>query len=324
MEESLVTIITITYNIIENGREESLRKSFDSVHMQTYKNIEHLVIDGNSNDGTLNLLNEYSDLGFIKYISEPDNGIYDAMNKGVFLSKGKYIAFLNSDDFYHSKEGVEKTVNALEESNADFSYAPVLIRFEDGKLFSDHPQCNPKISNIFFTMPFSHQTMFAKRDVILKENSFNTEFRSAGDYDLIIRLCLKKYKPVFVDFTFVTYLFAGVSSVKQEESIREIAKLWKKNFESLCVLSPEDIEQFCTNIYTGRFYEKFPDPLAEQLKSYKPFFDYDEYLRAAAESKKQHSIKYNSIISVLKKILNILIPPRFKQVLKKYYNFRRQ
>ena len=112
-EQPLVSIITITFNIISNSRKKLFVKCLESVHKQTYKNIEHVVIDGASKDRTVDLIKKYVKKGWVKYISEPDEGIYDAMNKGIKLAKGKYISFLNSDDYYSGKTGIEMSVETL-------------------------------------------------------------------------------------------------------------------------------------------------------------------------------------------------------------------
>jgi glycosyltransferase involved in cell wall biosynthesis len=278
-EKPLVTIVTATFNLMKAGRENIFRKCLESVHDQTYESIDHIIVDGASTDGTLNLIKEYADKGWITYISEPDKGIYDAMNKGVKMAKGKYVAFLNSDDFYHDKNGVRNSVEDLEESGADFSYAPAVIEFEDGKIFSDHPQCHPKISNVFFTMPFCHQTMFTKREVMMKEDLFDTKYKSAADYDFVIRLCLKKYKSVFVDKIFVTYRFVGVSSTDQKKSLDETADIWEKRYGKYFPMTQEIIESMRKNIYTGQYYEGIPEDMAKELRKFKPYFDYEEYLR---------------------------------------------
>ena len=276
-KDPLVTIVTITFNLLKAGREKYFRQNLESVHNQTYKNIEHLVIDGASSDGTIDLIKEYADKGWIKYISEPDKGIYDAMNKGVKLAKGKYIAFLNSDDFYHRENGMEASVKALEESGTDFSYAPVTMIFEDGTPFGEHPQCNPKISNVFFTMPFCHQTMFTKKDVMIKENMFDTRYKSAADYDFVIRLCLKKYKSVLVENNFMTYRFVGVSSTAQENSLSEMADIFYNEYGRLYPISREVCNTMCRNVYTGDYYNGLPHKLAKKLKKSKLYFDYDGY-----------------------------------------------
>ena len=87
----LVTVITITFNIKKAGREKFFRQCIESVHKQHYKNIEHIIIDGASKDGTASILDEYFKKGWIRYIRESDEGVYDAMNKGIAMAKGKYI-----------------------------------------------------------------------------------------------------------------------------------------------------------------------------------------------------------------------------------------
>ncbi len=132
-KQPLVTIVTVVFNLIKSGRKEFFEQNLKSVHDQTYGNIEHIIVDGASNDGTLDLIKEYADKGWIRYISEKDAGIYDAMNKGIREAKGKYLALLNSDDFYHNKQAVEKSVEALEKNNADFSYADAIKQTEEGE-----------------------------------------------------------------------------------------------------------------------------------------------------------------------------------------------
>lgn len=107
----LVTVITATYNLIENKRAKFIIQCLESVHNQHYSNIEHIVIDGASNDGTLSLLREYESQGWIKLFSEPDAGIYDAMNKGILKASGKYISILNSDDFFTIQKELQSVLN---------------------------------------------------------------------------------------------------------------------------------------------------------------------------------------------------------------------
>lgn len=115
-----VTIVTVVYNLIKADRRNYFIECLESVHKQTYSNIEHLVIDGASNDGTLEILKEYANMGWIKYISEPDTGIYNAMNKGILKAQGKYIVFLNSDDFFHNNKFVGANVKVLEKKSGRF------------------------------------------------------------------------------------------------------------------------------------------------------------------------------------------------------------
>lgn len=221
----LVTIVTITFNLIKNGREKTFRQCLESVHNQTYKNIEHIVIDGASADGTIDLIREYSKNGWVKYISESDSGIYNAMNKGIKMAKGKYIAFLNSDDFYHNIDAVKLSVLALEKNNADFSYAKFIMINEE-----NHTKEVVKwgVEKFLYTMPFGHPTMFTKTSVIRSEKGFDETYKVVADYDLIIRLILKDYRGVYIDTDIASYRYGGVCCIVNYSD--EIAQVYIKNY----------------------------------------------------------------------------------------------
>jgi glycosyltransferase involved in cell wall biosynthesis len=276
-KKPLVSIVTITFNLVKYKREKYFQQCIDSVKNQTYDNFEHIVIDGGSKDGTLDLIKKYADQGLINYISEPDKGIYDAMNKGIKMAKGKYVAFLNSDDYWHDKEAISESVKFLEKENADFSYAPARLQLEDGEFYHEHfgwkhQYYEPKISTIFFSMAFCHQTMFTKRDVMIKESMFDTNFKRSSDYDFIIRLCLKKYKSVFVDKQFTTFRLGGLSEIDSTLSYNEVSESYFKNFTKLVDLNKEE----CSKIF-GRGFQGIPLKLAEKLKDFSPYFDFKEY-----------------------------------------------
>lgn len=215
MDSSLVTVVTITYNLIKSGREKYVRQAINCVFNQTYKNIEHIIIDGASNDGTLEIFKDYPHL---KVFSEPDSGVYDAMNKGVKHANGKYIVFLNSDDFWHDNRAVEVSVKALEENNADFSYAPCKYLNEDDEFIG---YLYPTIESFFVRMPFCHQTMFTKTNLV----KFDTKYNSSGDFDFVLKLILSGAKGVFVPLNFTSYRWIGISSGKTSEFNNENCKL---------------------------------------------------------------------------------------------------
>lgn len=224
----LVSVITITYNIINAGRKEFLRQCFESVHNQTYKNIEHIVIDGASTDGTVDLLREYAEKGWITYYSEPDSGVYDAMNKGIDKASGKYIAFLNSDDFWHDTRGIEESVKYLEKEQADFSYATCYY-------LDENDQCigcmKTSIGSFFLRSPLNHQTMFTKREKLLKLGKFDVNYKIIADYDFVCRLILSGAKGVRVPLNFTSYRLNGLSDIQQDvllsESIQRLEKVFQ-------------------------------------------------------------------------------------------------
>lgn len=248
-----VTVVTITYNLLNAGRERMFQQCLESVRQQDYPNIEHIVIDGASTDGTLKIIQQYAQKEWITFFSEPDTGIYNAMNKGVQKATGKYIVFLNSDDFFHGKDGIQKMVTALENSQADFGFAPCRYLTESDK-FIGH-LC-PVIDNFFIRMPCSHQTLFVKTDVMRQLNGFDETFRSAGDYDFVIRLCMSGATYVEIPDNFVSYRLGGLSDKQQEQSINECIKSFEKNYAQFHVKTD----------YTGMYHElRVPVSLIQQL-----------------------------------------------------------
>ncbi len=217
----LVTVVTITYNLIKAEREKYVRQCIECVKNQTYPNIEHIIIDGASTDGTLEIFNDYP---WLKVFSEPDKGIYDAMNKGVAKASGKYIVFLNSDDFWHDNKAVEESVKSLEENDADFSYSTARYFDKNGKFIG---YLFPMLETFFLRMPFSHQSMFTKTKLV----HFDDTYRSAGDFDFVLKLILNGAKGVRVNLDFTSFRFIGISSglsdlgtkLSDEECIRSIA-----------------------------------------------------------------------------------------------------
>lgn len=205
----LVSVITVCFNLVKNGRSDFFKICAESVHRQKYPQVEHIVIDGGSQDGTRELLEDYAARKWIRFISEPDKGIYDAMNKGIRAAQGKYVAFLNSDDYWHDPDGVEASVRALEESGAAFSYAPRNRVNEQGDfLFREEAG----LGAFPFLMPFCHQTMFTRRDILQKYNGFDQErYHSAADYDLVLRLILGGERGIYVPHNFTTFRSGGFS-----------------------------------------------------------------------------------------------------------------
>lgn len=263
-EQPLVTIVTATYNLIKAGRKDYFLQMVNSVKNQTYKNIEHLIIDGASDDGTIELIKS---LG-LKYISEKDNGIYDAMNKGLKLAQGKYINFMNSDDYFDNDKVVEICVNKLEKTNADFCFGYINILNEKNEVTSVK---KPNFKNFYTLMPFGHQSMFTKTDVMKLENGFDLNFKSAADYDFIIRLYLKKYRYTQVNETIANFREIGESVVNFEKACKDKVEVFKKNYYPYLPLTDIEYEKmFINNCLPFRLLilmkEKRPAVYIENLK----------------------------------------------------------
>lgn len=228
IEQPLVTVVTVEKNVYKCGRADTFRQCIESVHNQIYPNIQHLVIDGASEDGTLNMLDEYSKLGWLEYFSEPDTGMYEAMNKGIRMAKGKYIVFLNTDDYFHNSKAISESVYSLENSQADFSFASNRLLSESGICDSIR---KPEIGSFVAQMPFCHQTMFAKKSVLVEVGLFNEDYKSSADYDLVLRVILGGYKYVEVETDIVTYRRGGVSESQQQRADEEKRNIFKRLYK---------------------------------------------------------------------------------------------
>lgn len=228
----LVSVITVTFNLVHSNREEAFLRAVDSVRKQTYPNIEHLIIDGASSDGTLKLFHTLEQDVHITVYSEPDTGIYNAMNKGLARAKGKYIIFLNSDDFWHNPEGIAQSVNILELTQADFSIAPHTFQKNNGHTAG---VCTPSPASFFANMPFCHQTMLARTELLREMNGFDETFKIAADFDLVTRLLLRGAHPVYTPCNFATFCEGGISTHKDgvSEQDEERLRVFHKNYDTL-------------------------------------------------------------------------------------------
>lgn len=204
-----ISIITIVYN-----RSSCISDCIRSVLGQTYDNIEYLVIDGGSSDGTQKKIEAFEDrLDY--YISEKDGGVYDALNKGIKNATGDIIGILHSDDLFYEPETISKVVNAFQNSGADLIYAKGL--FVD----KENPK---KIKRIYSSKPFHkrylifgwiplHTTIFVKRDVFKTTGLYNPRYRIASDYEMTLRWFQNDdLKKVFVDEWIVKMRLGGLST----------------------------------------------------------------------------------------------------------------
>ncbi|MCL2339260.1 MAG: glycosyltransferase [Proteobacteria bacterium] len=201
-KEPLVSIITATYNLISGGRRDIVLKNLESVKSQTYRNIEHIVIDGASTDGTLELLKPYADAGQIKIYSEPDAGIYDAMNKGIARAAGKYVVILNSDDYYVDNDAVADAVALLEKTGATYSHA-----------IANHEWIGRPDEEYAIQGLFCHQTALVRRDAMMAVGNFDLRYKISADSHLFLKLLVAGGASVFLNKNTVFYSGGGVSSV---------------------------------------------------------------------------------------------------------------
>lgn len=216
-----VSIITVVFN-----NRDYIRDCIESVIHQDYKNIEHIIIDGASTDGTLEVIYEYEDK-ITKLVSETDNGIYHAMNKGLDLATGDIIGFLNSDDFYAGKDVVSKVVKAISDKNVDCCYSDLeyVDRSKIGKVVRRWTSRSYEDDLFLKGWHPPHPTLFIKTDIYKKYGHFNVDLKIGSDYEIMLRF-FEKYKinSYYIPEVLIKMRAGGSSN-------RSIAQILKANYE---------------------------------------------------------------------------------------------
>ncbi len=215
MSELLVTLLTPCYN-----SEDTIEHTLDSVENQTYKNIEYIIIDGGSTDHTLEIIDKHQDRLPQRFtlISEKDNGIYDAMNKGVRLAKGQLVGIVNSDDWYE-KDTVEFAVTNYKGNSYEVIYG-MQRNFLNGRektIFIHHHDFLPE-------QMITHPTCFVTKETYDEFGVFDTKYRSAADYDMMLRFW-ESGKVVFTPVMEImsNFRLGGMSS--SQKGVREAAMI---------------------------------------------------------------------------------------------------
>ena len=221
-----ISLITATFN-----SEDTLLDCLKSVSSQNYFNKEHIVIDGCSSDSTIKIIN--SNLNTISsFISERDNGIYDALNKGISLSSGEVIGFIHSDDFFYSNDVLTLVADVFQDETVCAVYGDLnYVKQDDlNKIIRKWRSKNfTKLSLFFGWMP-PHPSLFVRREWYLKINGFDQSYRISADYDTVIKFFFNpNFKSVYLPKVLVTMRLGGESN----KSIKSILKKTKEDFNVL-------------------------------------------------------------------------------------------
>lgn len=224
-----VSIITIAWN-----SAETIEATIQSVVGQTYKDIEYIVIDGGSKDDTMALVHKYGDAVAVA-ISEPDKGIYDAMNKGVQRATGDIIGILNSDDFYADSQVIEEVVQSFINQQCDALYADlVYVDRENTDKIIRYWEAGAYKQGAFVKgwMP-PHPTFFVRKEKYQELGIYNTELKSAADYELMLRFMHKyEVKTGYLNRVITKMRVGGQSNVTLKNRIRankEDRRAWEIN-----------------------------------------------------------------------------------------------
>lgn len=236
----MISIITATYN-----SAETINDTIKSVLCQTNKDFEYIIVDGGSTDETIDIVKSYESefSGRLKWVSEKDKGIYDAMNKGIKMASGDIIGILNSDDYYTSDDILQTIADAFKCLNVDAIYGDIhfikdgvpdkCVRYYSSRLFS------PFWLRFGF-MP-AHPSFYCKRDVFDKSGLYRLDYKIGSDYEMMVRLFRKhKISSRYVPKDFVTMRTGGASN---------------SNLQSRLTLIKEDVKACRDNgIYTNELF----------------------------------------------------------------------
>jgi glycosyltransferase involved in cell wall biosynthesis len=199
-----ISIVTVVLNAVR-----TIERCVSSVLSQTYDDIEYLVVDGGSTDGTLEVLGKYRD--HIDYfVSESDRGLYDAMNKGVRAASGDYVYFLNSDDYFCDEGVIADVVAAIRQNpSADLVYGDVLL--QSGASLERKPQVPILSRESFCRKGLCHQALFARREIFDRTGGFSEEYRIVADGDWLARALAGGASCLHVDRDIAVFSMHGLS-----------------------------------------------------------------------------------------------------------------
>ena len=200
-----ISIITVCFN-----SARTIRQTIESVVKQTYDNIEYIIIDGGSTDGTVDIIKKYEN-NINYWISETDKGIYDAMNKGIDKANGDIIGIINSDDWYTDNNVIKEVIEAFNKNNVDIIHGNLIyvneIKNERFRILPDL-----KVENIYRKMVFNHPTCFIKRNVYKRFGTFDLRYNITADYELLLRFYthMNASRFFYLDKDMVCFRYGGI------------------------------------------------------------------------------------------------------------------
>jgi glycosyltransferase len=215
-----ISIITPTYNSVK-----TIGRTISSIIDQNYPELEYIIIDGGSNDGTLEIIKNYQNKINLKLTSEPDQGIFDAMNKGIRLATGDVIGILNSDDFYDNNKVLMTFAEAFTDQEIEAVYGDIKYFSKNiDKVNRYWKAGNYKESKLNNGWMIPHPALFLRKSVYDKCGLFNLDFPVAADYEFILRI-LKIYK---INVKYIPSVFVKMySSGNSGRSLKQRMKGWK-------------------------------------------------------------------------------------------------
>jgi glycosyltransferase involved in cell wall biosynthesis len=224
-EQPLITVITV----VRNG-EKTLEETILSVINQTYQNVEYIVVDGASTDGTLDIIRKYEE--WIDYwISEPDKGIYDAMNKGIELGNGEWVLLVNSDDKLIDNLILYTISKILNTTKADIVHGNMIAVYPNGRERQAVPAGEKELLK---SMCLNHGTCFV-RNSLYKVRKYNCQYKTVADYDFLLWGYINKYKFEYINNNMIYFSATGITG-KPSLGNREAFKIWQGYYGNITAL----------------------------------------------------------------------------------------
>lgn len=236
---SIITVVYNSVNLIEN--------TILSVIGQTYKNIEYIIIDGGSTDGTLEVINKYNNK-ITKWVSEPDHGIYDAMNKGILMASGDWIIFMNSGDKFYNEDVLSDIFKIQFPDYIKVIYGSTLMHY----IFGDYIVRPDNIQKLTSCMPVCHQSVLCRLE-IARTYKFNCKIKITADHDMLLRV-YNNYPNSFIEYNGIISDYdasEGVSAKQtlqgyneavdftaHKDSIFRKIRIWMRAYLPNCILIP--------------------------------------------------------------------------------------
>lgn len=242
-----VSIITIVYN-----NAATIGDTIDSVLSQTYPDIEYIIVDGKSTDGTVDIIESYGSR-ITKFVSEKDRGLYDAMNKGIKMATGDVVGILHSDDLFKNNHVIETVAAAFKSVNTDSVFGDVVYVKRDNpeKVVRYYRSKNFKLNDFKKGMMPGHTSFFVKRVLFDKYGLYNTSYKISADFDLLLRyLYVHGISYHYIPQVLIIMRMGGVST----QGIRSVILMNKENLQ---ICRENKVKTNLLRIYSKYFHKIF-------------------------------------------------------------------
>ena len=254
-----ISIITVSFN-----SASTIRDTFESILQQDYTDYEYIVVDGKSKDETVDIIKEYEPRfqGKMRWISEKDSGLYDAMNKGIKMAAGDVVGILNSDDFFSAPDILSTVAAGFEDPSTDAIYGDVIYVRPDNlnHVIRHYSSGSFKRWKMRIGLMPAHPTFYAKKSLFDQLGLYRTDYKIAADFDLLLRfIFINRIKTAYIPKTFVTMRTGGVST----NSLKVHKQIMKEHLQSFKEAG------CCTNaiLLSLRYWGKIYDLLCAKVRS---------------------------------------------------------